>query len=298
MGKAVIILLLAVLIDVVVGKVGNYIILNMPESSAYISHTTWSVLKKKADVLIIGASKAKHGIDPFLLQDSLGMTCYNSGEDGQDMMYYDMVLQGFVSRQKPKLVILDMAPLSLDHDLALSRFLYGMSPVVDKFAEDVYPLCDRLKLKSNLYRLNGFFPQLSSLLLDRNKGHIGFTPLYGTYDKAEMVRYHQLNVKAYEKRYLDDFFETCKKHRIKLMVYISPTYYHNNKWFNQYLKEYCQKQGVFFKDMSQPDGFRSPKYYKDRDHVNAEGAEVFTKSILEDIKTIDDATSFFSYSRL
>lgn len=283
--KAVFILLLIVLIDVSVGWIGNRIILNMPESSAFISHTTYSVLKKNTDVLIIGASKAKHGIDPFLLRDSLGMDCYNAGEDGEDMMYYDMVLQGFVSRQKPKIVILDMAPLSLDHKLDLSHFLYGMSPVVNKFAQDVYPWYDRVKLHSNLYRLNGFFPQLSSLLLDKNKNHVGFTPLYGTYDKVEIVKYHFLTVKPYEKRYLDDFVATCKNNKIKLLVYVSPTYYHNNKWFNQYLREYCQKQGIFFKDMSQPDGFRSPKYYKDRDHVNAEGAEVFTKSILKDIKS-------------
>lgn len=282
--KIFFILVVLAVIDVAVGKIGDEIILNMPESSAFISHTTYSVLVKETDILIVGASKAKHGIDPYLLHDSLGMDCYNAGEDGQDMMYYDMVLQGFVSRKKPKIVILDMAPLSLNHKLDLNRYLFGMSPVVDKFAADVYPLTERIKLHSNLYRLNGFFPQLSSLLLTKNKPNAGFTPLDGVYNKAEVVKYHSFVVQPYEKRYLDDFVETCKKNNIKLFVYVSPTYYHNNYAFNRYLKNYCRKEGVYFKDMSQPDGFRSPQYYKDRDHVNRQGAEVFTKSIIKDFK--------------
>lgn len=282
--KTVIILILLACIDIVVGWVGNRIILSMPESSAFISHTTYSVLKQKTDVLIIGASKAKHGIDPYMIRDSLGMDCYNAGEDGCDMMYYDMVLQGFLSRCKLKTVVLDMAPLALDHKLDLSRYLCGMSPVVDKFAEDVYPWHERLKLRSNLYRLNCFFPQLSSLLLDKNKPHAGFTPLEGTYDRAEMVQYHGLTVQPYEKKFLDDFVETCKKNHIRLLVYVSPTYYHNNHAFNKYLGDYCRERGVFFRDMSQPDGFRSPEYYKDRDHINSVGAKVFTKKVISDIK--------------
>lgn len=282
--RSVSLLIILVIVDIVVGWIGNRIILNMPESSAFISHTTYSVLRQKTDILIVGASKAKHGIEPFMIRDSLGMDCFNAGEDGCDMMYYDMVLQGFVSRCKLKTVILDMAPLALDHKLDLSRYLYGMSPVVNKFAEDVYPWYERLKLRSNLYRLNGFFPQLSSLMLDKNLPHAGFTPLVGTYDRADMVQCDKFTVRPYEKKYLDDFVETCKNNNIKLLVYISPTYYHNNHAFNSYLSQYCRNKGVFFRDMSQPDGFRSPQYYKDRDHINSIGAEVFTKIVISDIK--------------
>lgn len=283
--KAGLVLLFVCLIDITAGFVGNYVIMHMPESNAFVSHTTFSVLRKTTDILIVGASKAKHGIDPFLLRDSLGMESYNAGEDGCDMMYYDMVLQGVVSRRKPKIVILDLAPLSLHNTPGLSKFLYGMSPIVDRFAKNVFPWSERLKLKSNLYRLNGFFPQLSSLLLDRNLPHDGFTPLEGVYTKAENLSYSKLIIDDYELPFLKDFINTCKKRNIRLFVYISPTYYHNNLAFNRFLKDYCRRYNVFFRDDSAPQGFQSPSYYNDRDHVNEKGAEIFTRMIIRDIKS-------------
>lgn len=282
--KITIVILIVTCLDLIVGFAGNVVVMHMPESSAFISHTTYSVLRKTTDILVIGASKAKHGIDPLKIRDSIGLDCYNAGEDGQDMIYYDMVLHGFLNRKKPKIVILDMAPLALDNKPGLSKFLYGMSPVVDGFSKRVWSWHERLKLHSSLYRFNGFFPQLTSLLLSKNMNRDGYTPLDGQYTDAKKILYHRLIINPSEKVFLDDFVETCKKNSIKLMVYISPTYYHNNYAFNSYLKSYCSQKNIYFKDMSQPDGFRSYRYYNDRDHVNRSGAQVFTDSIIKDIR--------------
>lgn len=293
--KLIVVILIVTCIDLIVGFTGNAVVMHMPESSAFISHTTYSVLRKSTDILVIGASKAKHGIDPLKIRDSTGLGCYNAGEDGQDMIYYDMVLHGFLNRKKPKIVILDMAPLALDNKPGLSKFLYGMSPIVDDFSKRVWSWDERLKLHSNLYRFNGFFPQLTSLFLNKNKNNDGYTPLDGQYTDAKRILYHHLIIDPSEKMFLDDFVETCKKNSIKLMVYVSPTYYHNNYAFNSYLRNYCSLKNIYFKDMSQPDGFRSFRYYNDRDHVNRKGAQIFTDSIIKDIKNYRNDTQRYSY---
>lgn len=266
------------------GGVNYYVLRHLPESDAYIPHVVNSILKEKADILILGASKAKHGIIPDMLEDSLHLKCYNAGEDGCDMAFYDLMLQSFVLRKTPKIVIIDMAPLALAPEPKIPNYLYGLSPIADRFFDDTKPVLERMKLHSNLYRLNGFFPLLSSLALSRHKSEDGFSPLYGkmTSGKAETVEKQDVNTK--EVGYLADAVQTCRKHNIRLYLYISPTYYHNGPQFNRWLANYCSVYKVSLHDMSIDSRFRSPALYNDIDHLNIYGAKLYTKSIIDSIK--------------
>lgn len=152
--KAFIILVSIVIIDVVVGYVSRYTLAQLPPSNANVPHTVNSLMKEKTDILILGASKAKHGIDPKMLNKHFQMDCYNAGEDGMDMFFYNLILQGMLSRSTPKMVIVDMAPLSLNNTPSVPKYLYGLSLTVDKYAKQINTWLENLKLKSNLYRYN------------------------------------------------------------------------------------------------------------------------------------------------
>ena len=55
--------------------------------------TTYTFEKVNSDILIIGSSRAEHHYDSQIFEDSLNMSCYNSGEGGKFIFYYDAVLK-------------------------------------------------------------------------------------------------------------------------------------------------------------------------------------------------------------
>lgn len=282
--KLLVIILLIVGIDIVVGAVSDKVVMDMPETSSYISKTTYSILKKKTDILILGASKAKHGYNPFMIEDSLGTDCYDAAEDGCDMMYYDMMLAGFQSRCNPKLVIIDMAPLALMNQPTIDngKYLYGLSPIIDSFYNQNLTLLERIKLKSNLYRFNGFYGQMASNLLNKNSANKGFTPLDGASSDTTLKIDTLFTPNAKEIGYMNDVVVRCKRRHVHLIMCISPTY-HLNPRFNKYLQHYCKQKGVEFYDMSEDKRFLHPDFFKDKDHLNKIGAEKFTTELLRRI---------------
>lgn len=283
--KLLIIALLVACIDMLSGVVGGKVVMNMPETSSYISKTTYSLLKKKADIIILGASKAKHGYNPFLLEDSLGLDCYNAAEDGCDMMYYDMTLSGFLSRCNPKLVIIDMAPLSLMNTPSIQggKFLYGLSAVVDSLYNENLPWGERMKLKSSLYRFNGFYGQLASNVLSKNSPNKGYTPVTGFYKEGKIMKDTVFTPNNREIEYMNEVVAKCKKKKVRLFMCVSPSY-HYNPLFDKFLNDYCKRHKVEFIDMATNKKFVRPSFFKDADHLNTEGSRLFTLELIKRIK--------------
>lgn len=282
--KCTFVILIILILDLCIGQLANYLMKNIPESNAYVSHVIYSTLYKQADILILGASKAKHGIDPLMLEDSLHLETYNTGEDGCDMSFYNLMLQCFISRHKPKIVILDMAPLALSQKPNFPKFLYGLSKVTNNFCTEVEPLQERIKLSSNLYRLNGFFSLLPSTLLKKNKPDKGFLPLIGTLKDDKINTKADIPINKKEITFLNEVVNTCKARDIKLYIFISPTYFHNVPKFNKWLSSYCNTNNVTLFDMSTNEKFKSPELYYDNDHLNQQGANLYTNEIIRLIK--------------
>lgn len=284
--KLLIVALLILGIDLLVGVISDKVVMNMPETSAYISKTTHSLLKKKADIIVLGASKAKHGYNPFMLEDSMGLSCYNAAEDGCDMMYYDMMLSGFLSRCNPKIVIIDMAPLSLMNTPSIQggKFLYGLSTVVDSFYNENLSWGERIKIKSALYRFNGFYGQMASNVLNKNLPNKGYTPITGFYKDGKIMKDTVFTPNEKEIEYMNDVVAKCKKGKVRLIMCVSPSY-HYNPLFDDYLNGYCKQHKVEFFDLATDKKFIHPTLFKDADHLNTEGSKLFTQDFIKRIKT-------------
>lgn len=59
-----------------------------------------------ANILIFGSSRAAHHYVPSILSDSLDMSCYNCGMDGNGIIYGYGKLKTITARYYPKIVIL------------------------------------------------------------------------------------------------------------------------------------------------------------------------------------------------
>ena len=63
----------------------------------------------KSDVIILGSSRAIHHYDPQIISDSLSMSCYNCGEDGNGIILSYGRLMMVKERHQPKIIIQDVS---------------------------------------------------------------------------------------------------------------------------------------------------------------------------------------------
>ena len=73
-----------VVIDLLFGVVCQY--LNDHSKGGGIKSRYYVCKESNEDVLIFGSSRAKHHYVPDIIEDSLSMTCYNTGEDGNGII--------------------------------------------------------------------------------------------------------------------------------------------------------------------------------------------------------------------
>ena len=62
------------------------------------------------DILVFGSSRAVHHYNPDIIEDSLGLSCYNCGDDGSGIVLAYGRLLMLQERHQPKVVIYDVNP--------------------------------------------------------------------------------------------------------------------------------------------------------------------------------------------
>ena len=282
--KSIIIIAIVIAVDFFMGHLGNLLIAKIPESTLFQSTIYHSLFSKKADMLILGASEASHGLDSKRLKEEFGMTVYNAGCDGHDLRYNDIVLQSFLERCKPKVVVLNLYDAFMNGDLNTNPYVdcyYSLNNAWTKMVDEEYSFWERLKLKSNLYRLNNTLPWLIRALKMNTEPYDGYTPLYGKYDEKVFEDKEKFTVDSIELKHLNSIKNICNDNGISLYFVIAPTCKANSR-FSSWLSEYAKQQNVPLKDFSFDQSFYC-KYdlFKDAQHLNKNGADLYTKLLIE-----------------
>lgn len=83
--KSAIFLALCSLLDFGLGKIFGY--LTVHATGGYTKRDNFISDEVDANILIFGSSRAAHHYVPSILSDSLGMSCYNCGLDGNGIIY-------------------------------------------------------------------------------------------------------------------------------------------------------------------------------------------------------------------
>lgn len=278
------------------------------------SQTTYAIDSASQDVMIFGSSRAVRHYSTSIISQGMGLSCYNSGRDGQMIPYATAVEEVALNRHKPKLVILDINPWELAINPSKYEKLTILLPYGNKHPElinyisEVSPF-ERYKLLSWVYPYNSSVFILATNALFPNsqpKDINGYLPLNGVmtpaylaeYTSKMQARYQKIKVKkevaedkgvAYFKRFLDN----TAKYNIKTVVVISPTilkdpFELDNQTLEKTLVIDITKKypNVTFVDYSSDARFNyHPEKFSDEFHLNktgsAEFSTDFTKVILE-----------------
>lgn len=294
-GFILIILFIVIGCDWLVGAVTGQMIRNVRDVGVNQTNTAQALFSRKADVLILGSSRANHSFDCHILEDSLGMSFYNAGRDGQNMVYDAMVFFSYIERHVPKIVILDIAGSMMD-DIWFSNLkdmncYYGLAKPLDKIIDENSTWVERLKLKSNLYKYNNTWQWLLNAKMAASKEELdGYRPMPVSNNSPFQVRFVHAGKPKIDKRclsYLEKIRKACQEHHISLILTYSPTLVVcKSGGEEEWLKKYSEQTGVAFYAFGKDKNFyEHPEYFYDPTHLNAKGANAFTKEFVKRLKS-------------
>lgn len=288
--KTTLFLILLVVLDFIFGFVMDRIAPQIDNGEYgrdnYISN------KAHEDLLIFGSSRAESHYNSKMIEDSLGMTCYNCGQRGHLVFLNYARLCMILERHHPKIIIYDIMPgfdLLADDDnykdMSFLKLHYNRKDI-PSIINDI-GTNEKYKLLSSMYRYNSTFLQL---LLVRLRGSDktdmkGFKPKEAQNDvwltpppmKTEWS-YDSLKL-----AYLDKFIE--KAGDAELIFFVSPFWRGMNTDVLAPVKEKCRQHGIKLIDYSNnPKYLKKTELYNDYAHLNAKGADLYTQDVIKELK--------------
>ena len=242
----------------------------------------------KEDIIILGSSRAAHHYVPSILSDSLNMSCYNAGSDGMCIYYHYTILASCIKKHRPKLVIYDVSDLDLlaskSSSFTLEAALERLSPYYNSYTEvdSLFLLKgwrQTLKMKSMMYRYNSKLVQLIKCHFIPSYEDNGYEAIYGKLADGIELNVEQCRDMDFEenkKKYLKKLIQLTKKEDITLLFVHSPHYIMKKSVAMEEIKEIAKESQVPFIDMSNITELMCPKYFRDKSHLNDEGAKIYS----------------------
>lgn len=244
------------------------------------------------DVVIFGSSRATHHYVPLIIEDSLGLTCFNMGQDGNGIVLMYGRYQMLLERYNPKLIIYDVSN-SFDFSGIYhnSRYLDKLKEFRDKecIRKEFGELVDwkeQCKLTSKMYQHNSKFLVLVVDNILHRKLDNGYIPLYGIVNDSAKYEYKFIDstnwsLDSVKLSLFERFVCDVKAREIPLVMFVSPIYARSAHVDYVEAEKICAKYDVPFYYLMEMDGIADDcTMFQDRTHMNNTGAEKYTREII------------------
>ena len=280
-----------VVMDILFGKVFLYLRAHAKGGST--ANCEYIANSANEDIIILGSSRATHHYIPQIIEDSLGVTCYNCGEEGNGIVLAYGRLIMLTNRYKPQLVIYELTP-SYDYEKTESNSKYlgylrpyyevnGIRGIFDDFDDEL----SSLKMNSSMYRNTGkLLPNLVDNIIKRDNQK-GFAPLYGRMSiiSRNSSAKNKNEVDSLKLSYMERMIVDARRNHIPLIFMVSPCYNTDNYYIDlEPALSLCEKYGISlynyidYKPISD-----HLDYFQDEEHLNVDGAIAYTNIIIEEV---------------
>ena len=290
--SVLIVVVLVAIVDIAVGYVMDWI-LPRTGNKGDLCLTNLGVNVIETPIVIVGSSRASHHYDPRIFADSLGRATYNVGTDGCFFTHNCCVINSILERYSPELIIWEFEPSYLfkhsADDITSMYLYYNKRDYITKTLNEVLPRSEVIKLNSNIYRYNSKFIRVFTRYLQNNDTpdeHGGYEPSApkSLKEPLSLVEEYSSSTSVIDSSKLYRFKETvenAKTKGCKIVLVNSPKYKYSidpNINMNDSVVNICQELGVLFIDCSKL-YISHPEYFNDATHLNAIGADIYTKHI-------------------
>ncbi|WP_396634852.1 hypothetical protein [Maribacter sp. R86514] len=251
--------------------------------------------KDSLDFIVLGSSRANHHVNNI----KISKNSFNMGLDGTKIAFSATLLKTLPANKKQTILLHISPKYSIDSnykgdDIAGLSKLYHQNNTIKK----EYIALGKNKIMNQIFwSLNfngtvmGLIKNFLSPNYDINK-YSGYDPLHITDEQKRIFKavlekkinepcLNELKLNSIYERYLKEISLFCKKNNKRLILFTAPIYHDNCKEDNDILGKLLEEKNIEFWDMTNM--FKKNEnlsYWRDNSHLSAEGAEIFTDSII------------------
>jgi hypothetical protein len=259
-----------------------------------------------ADIIISGSSRALSHYDPRVIQSAMGESAYNIGMNASQMDFELAVFKAYLAhnQKRPKLVIQNLDLFSFETTKKGQLYdpgyymPYLRDPDLYNFIRRVQPdawKCRYLPLYGYVVddmRFTWIWGLLGCVgIQGREDYYLGFNPRAATWNddfqhfKASNTTGVSYGIEPEGVNSLAELIQLCQRNGIRVILVYSPEYYEmqaleTNR--GQVIARFQQIAGQFnvpFWDYSDSAISMRREYFNNSQHLNAEGAELFSNEL-------------------
>ncbi len=265
--------------------------------------TTYAIEKSKEDILIFGSSRASHHYDSNIITDSTGLSAYNCGRDGTNIIYSAAILPEILERHNPKLIVLDLTlnEFSQEEAASLNEMLPTMLLPYINTSKQIENTVLKVKpdevYKAKISKIYAYNSLLTSIVMSYMNADIknvkGYQPLTGsrlqnkkgkTNNEFKVIKYEKVD--DYARSRLVYFVQQVQSRNIPMIAVMTPMYtapFAATASMKE-MEAILNKYHVPFYDYSTRPAFFKKELFHDNSHMNRTGATMFTDSLVPIIK--------------
>lgn len=297
--KISIVLALLAVCDVLAGMVLDWLRDHSPDGRYY--KTKYSLEACNEDVIVIGSSRGEINYVSQIIEDSLGLSCWNASRGGQGTPYFRAIQEGVLTRYTPKMVILNIddndleTPPNYEHAGVLRPFYQNhpeIRPILDKTSTFEW-----LLMKSRLYAYNSSYYYLIRPYfiqgLDGKTSDKGWKPrldkMSTEISKDIEPEPNKVPLDPESVALFDTLINKFQQRGCKVFLVVSPNYGRTVSASSsiEYLRKTSRERNTPLFVYSNDTAFiTKPGLFVDPDHLNVEGAQIFTQHLIRQIKPL------------
>lgn len=245
------------------------------------------------NILVFGSSRAIKHYNAQMISDSLSTECHNCGLPGMGIIFNYGQIQLVKRRYTPNIIIYDILP---SYDLFPDdnqRYLRWLKPYYCSEVKEIFEDVDKkqkYKMMSRLYRCNSLFMHFIPDYIHpvKRMGVRGFQPEVGEMDTMKIVKQEvnhnqEIMFDSLKITYLYKLANETPKTAVVFVV--SPVWYGMDTMEIAPIRNICLQRNIPLIDFSNnPKYVGNNVYFKDGAHLNARGADEFTKDLIHVLK--------------
>lgn len=253
----------------------------------------------KDDILVLGSSRASHHYVPSVIEDSLGLTCYNAGEEGCGIIPAYVRYRLVADRKKPKLVIYEITPgydYLTDHG-GYSSYLGAIRQYADrKEVRDMYldfsDEFEPVRLLSRMYRNNSCVIKNIKDIVRPTPNNKGYDPLLGVINPQGKGKANSQNnlisMDSLKLSYIERLIKETRSDGVALAFFISPFFNEQDDLVDyEPITALSGKYGIPIINNADNKQFVGvAEFFQDYTHLNNDGAVAYTQYIIPQISDL------------
>lgn len=291
-------IVLFVLILYVVDRAIGLCVISLEREIPIEREDEYIVKNVNSDIIVLGSSRAFRHYDTRVITDSLHVTCFNCGQSGQGIIHNYTVLSSIMKRHTPKLIIYDIYPPA---DFLVGdnmRYIKPLRPIKDnteilktllrideneRYKISSYMYCynnvindkikNRLSLFSETESYNGFVPTKKSFLESSVNNKMNYS--FGT----------EVHIDTIKMAFANDLVQLAKSS--ELIFIMSPFWFRIDDRYVSVVDSFAKANNILFYNFAADSNYvHNDNLFYDGVHLNAKGAEMFTKDVIKVINNI------------